>query len=510
MQQVDKNNTNWQQSLVFVAISLLVLLSAYYSSFASMLSIWIRSDTFAHGFLIFPITIWLIWRNRSQVLSINPRPNLLGLPLLAFMGFVWLVAVYAGVLVIEQLAVVLMIPVLLFSLLGWPVIKTMAFPLFFLVLAVPMGEELVPVLISFTADFTVAMVQLVGIPIYREGNFFQLPSGNWSVVSACSGVRYLIASVTLGCLYAYLTYHSWHKRVIFVAASFIVPIFANGFRAFMIVMIGHYSDMQLATGVDHLLYGWLFFGIVIGVMFYLGSFWRDSDNIQSVQKNKNQLHLVRSKTTAAIVPVLVVIFIVIWPLKVFLQDNESIPKNFASIAHPSISGWEYSESSLTSWRPDYQGFDMEFNATYNKGSKDMMLYVGHYVEQRQDAELINANNVLVNEKNKQWRNLRQGQLEVELLGQPLLISTAIIASQANFYKIAYFYDMNNQFSVGKLKTKLIEAKARLFGESTAGSVVMIIIQLNDIDDDRDEELSEFASVIAPLVRQEIEKVHAGR
>ena len=95
------------------------------------------------------------------------------------------------------------------------------------------------------------------------------------MVEACSGVRYLISSITLGCLYAYLTYRSTLRRALFIGLSIVVPIIANGLRAYMIVMIGHLSGMELATGVDHLIYGWLFFGLVMFVMFWIGSFWRE-------------------------------------------------------------------------------------------------------------------------------------------------------------------------------------------------------------------------------------------
>ena len=95
------------------------------------------------------------------------------------------------------------------------------------------------------------------------------------MVEACSGLRYLIASLTLGFLYAYLTYRSLARRAIFVAVSVIVPIVANWLRAYMIVMIGHLSGMQYAVGVDHLIYGWLFFGVVMLILFWIGSIWRE-------------------------------------------------------------------------------------------------------------------------------------------------------------------------------------------------------------------------------------------
>ena len=97
------------------------------------------------------------------------------------------------------------------------------------------------------------------------------------MVEACSGLRYLIASFTLGTLYAYLTYRSLARRLVFIALSLIVPIVANGIRAYLIVMTGHLSDMQLAVGVDHLIYGWVFFGFVMLLLFWIGSFWREDD-----------------------------------------------------------------------------------------------------------------------------------------------------------------------------------------------------------------------------------------
>ena len=116
------------------------------------------------------------------------------------------------------------------AILGHEMGRLLAFPLGFLFFAVPMGEALIPPMMEFTATSTVWMIQQTGIPVFREGLYFTLPSGNWSVVEACSGVRYIIASVTLGVLYAYMTYRSFWRRGLFVLASIIMPIFANSAR----------------------------------------------------------------------------------------------------------------------------------------------------------------------------------------------------------------------------------------------------------------------------------------
>jgi exosortase A len=206
-----------------LTIGAIFWLLAWYSATAqSIVSIWERSETFAHGFLIVPISVWMIWRRRHELAGLELRPDFRGLPVLAVTGFGWLLGYLAGAGIVQQYAMVLMIPLLVWTILGTKVVQAFTFPLFFLLFAVPFGEFLIPTMIDYTADFTILALRLTGLPVYREGNFFMVPSGTWSVVEACSGVRYLIASLTLGCLYAYLTYRSLARRAVFIAFSVIV------------------------------------------------------------------------------------------------------------------------------------------------------------------------------------------------------------------------------------------------------------------------------------------------
>ena len=181
-----------------VLSALFWLLAWYWDAALAMISIWERSDTFAHGFLIVPVSGWLVWRKRHVLAALDLRPNFLALPLLAMVGFGWLLAGLGGVGVVQQFSLVIMIPLTAWAILGTEAVRALAFPLFFLVFAVPFGEFLEPPLMEHTADVLIALLKLTGIPVYREGQYFTIPSGSWSVVEACSGLRYLIASVTLG------------------------------------------------------------------------------------------------------------------------------------------------------------------------------------------------------------------------------------------------------------------------------------------------------------------------
>ena len=261
----------WVLQLGLLFAALFWLIAWHWETALSMVDIWWTSETFAHGMVVYPASLWLIWRKRNELAKLPVEPCYWALVPLTGACFGWLVATAGGVQAGQHFCLVVAIALLPWLVLGTRVARTIAFPLAFTLLAAPIGDFLMPIMMQHTADVTVAALRLIGMPVYREGLHFVIPSGRWSIVEACSGLRYLIASGVLGCLFAYLTYQSPWRRAAFIAASIMAPIVANWVRAFMIVMIGHYSGMTLAVGVDHLIYGWVFFGFVMLLLAYVGS-----------------------------------------------------------------------------------------------------------------------------------------------------------------------------------------------------------------------------------------------
>ena len=175
----------WRTSIMMIGVSALVLIAAFWSTFTTMYVTWSNSQTFTHCFFVAPLSAWLIWRERHLLRPLRPNPTYLFLPLLAITGLVWLFAAYIDLMLFKQLAVVSMFLVLVLSLLGWQVTRKIIYPLLLLYFLVPAGDELIPYLIDFTANFTVAAVRLAGVPVYQEGQMLFLPSGTWSVVKQC-------------------------------------------------------------------------------------------------------------------------------------------------------------------------------------------------------------------------------------------------------------------------------------------------------------------------------------
>ena len=450
--------------LVVLAVQLLV----YVETYGSMVQTWWRSETFAHGFLILPISLYLIWTRREQLQAIDDQPDYRGLPFIALCGFGWLLANLADVLVIQQLAVVAMIPVLIWSVCGLKKAWAMAFPLAFLLFAVPAGEFLVPSMMEFTADFTVYAVRQTGIPVFREGLYFTLPSGSWSVVEACSGVRYIIASLTLGCLYAYLTYYSYWRRALFILLALITPIIANGIRAYMIVMIGHLSSMKLAVGVDHLIYGWLWFGIVMFILFWVGSFWRDEKPAEAQIKAESDSTLDSKKPLW--IALATTLLLLVWPL--WAGSIGQIKAGDFVVPAPDANNWQSVAPWVTDWQPRYINPSQLITTAYQNNNKSVGLYLAHYAEQKQDAELINANNILLDSKESPWHltqqdikdiNLEEGMSVVE--SQLKLGDKMLLVWQWNI--------INGTPTVNNYYAKLLESWGRLVGKGNAATGVVI-------------------------------------
>jgi exosortase A len=254
-------------AMIFIAaaaIAVLLMLPAW----RSMAEIWWENETYTHGMLVPLASLWLGWRERARLAGLAPRPAPLALLALGGCALGALAGEIAGVNTLRHAAAVGALPSLFVLCFGTAIARVLAFPLGFMVFAVPFGDFMLPWLIDRTADVTVAALQITGVPVLREGRQFVLPSGNWSVVEACSGLRYLLAAVPLALLQVHLNERTTRQRVIFVAAVVALALVANWVRAWGIVMLGHLSDMRLAAGVDHLIYGWLFFGIVMALAFW--------------------------------------------------------------------------------------------------------------------------------------------------------------------------------------------------------------------------------------------------
>ena len=497
----------WNSFLPYFVLSVILLLAMHWQTLSSMISTWWNIGTYTHGFVILPISVWIVWTLRNSISTMTPKPTIKGIMALLAISLIWLIANQVGLIGIQQFALISMIQLFVWTILGGAVYKKLIFPLLFLYLAVPFGDFLIKPMMEMTADFTVIVLRLTGIPVYRNGLFFMLPTGHWSVVAACSGVRYLIASLTVGILFAYFSYSSWHKRLLFTAASIVTPMIANSLRAYLIVLIGHFSNMELATGIDHFVYGWLFFGIVIVMMMWVGSKFQDQpqhftdnqstlNNLDHIDTTAAALFAMTNSTKKSVMfAALAVLVSAIGPLSAFVLDQQPQQQvNLASIALPeTIVNW-HRTNDIDDWQPNYSGQTLQLSNVYQSQLGRVQLTMIFYANETQGNELTNEQNSLIPEDDSEWRLILESTQSVSLPPKINLHESLIKADQHRL--VWQFNWINGQFTINDVEAKWMTVKNRLRGQSNRSVAVIISTQSGEDKADAQQRLKDFLQTMS--------------
>lgn len=490
-------------ALIGAAVAVAIV-AAYGDTARTMARLWLDSETYSHGLLVVPIALWLIWRRRAELARLPVRPFWPALLGVAGAGFIWLLGRLADANVVQHFALVLMVVAAVAAVLGTRIARAMAFPLVFLLFAVPFGEAFVPRLIDWTADFTVAALKLTGVPVYREGNSFVIPTGRWSVVEACSGLRYLIASLMTGTLYAYLMYASVRRRVAFIAASLLVPLVANWLRAYLIVMLGHLSGNELAVGVDHLIYGWIFFGLVIGLMFWIGAFFRDGAG-DAPDADDARVPAAHARTDHAAVGgagLAAVAVAVLWvPLAAALAGT-------GAWHHPTLTaiegkaGWIPVASNEAHWQPRFTGHRATLRQRFERDGHRVALYVAYYAGQTGGHEMVNSANVLVPAADPVWRETTRGRALLSGGSAPIEARTATITGPNGGFDVVWWYWIDGRTTASDGMAKALQAWSRLRLRPDASAAVFVFTEAGDRADGR-EVLRRFISDMGDSIERSL-------
>lgn len=487
--------SRWRPPLIGLVLVWLVLGALYADTVKAMVGTWNESETFAHAFLVPPISAWLVWRRREALAALVPRPQpwvLVGVLAFACMWLLSdLVVVNAGAQFAWVALLVLSVP----ALLGLRVAHVILFPLMFLFFAVPMGEFMLDPMMQWTADFTVKALQFTGIPVYREGLQFVIPSGRWSVVEACSGVRYLIASFMVGTLFAYLNYNSWKRRAGFMLISIAVPIVANWLRAYMIVMIGHLSGNTLAVGVDHLIYGWVFFGVVIMIMFMIGARWSEPEAPASVNAvlpgeaaafpgNRARNRAGSGRLTAVSIALLALLVLPHVVLAALHRQEAGAVAPRLTMPDRLGAGWVSVPATLD-YTPTFVNPAAELRQTWRSAEGEVHLYVAYYRGQTADSKLVSSVNMLVRSSDPSWSQVSSASQRGPAGGQDIGWRTAQIlraeAGNAERVRLTVWrtYWIAGGWVASDIRAKLLGAFSRLRGGADDGAVLVLWTSQND-------------------------------
>ncbi|MCB2047814.1 MAG: exosortase A [Novosphingobium sp.] len=380
---------DWRAALAPATAAVLIVAVAFATDWSRIAAIAWQSSTFNHILLIPLILWWMVAQRAPELRTLVPAPWWPGFLLTAAGAMVWLLGTFSGMDLASQLGAVAVLVSLVPLFLGVRVTAALTFPLLYAFLLVPMGEELVPALQLLTAKITVALVEASGIPAHIEGVFIDTPAGLFEVAEACSGVKFLIAMFALGLLAANICFVSWRRRIAFMAICVVVPILANGVRAFATIWIAQSVGAERAAGIDHIIYGWVFFAIVVALILAIS--WRFFDRAPTA-KFTNLDALAGSPLLArferqriAPITALAGLVLIIGAAHLWARSGEALRADLPeSVSLPEIEGWHpvaFPRTGLA-WEPRAEGADQRLFGRYrNASGEEVDVFLALYSSQ---------------------------------------------------------------------------------------------------------------------------------
>jgi exosortase len=264
-----------QWRILPAVVLLLPCLYLYASVFTDLVADWWHDPDYSHGFLVPLLSFYFFWERRQQLAHTVPQPNRWGL-LVLILGLTQLILGHIGAeLFMTRFSMIVVIAGLVLYLFGGQYLRLLRFPIAFLLFMIPLPAIVLNTftfpLQLFAAKLSTASLQLIDLPVYREGNIIFLPHVTLEIVEACSGLRSLISLLALSVVFGYLTQrHTW-KICVLVLSAVPIALIANAFRIWGTGVLSHHYGAKVAEGFYHSFAGWAVF-VVAGALLFVGGF----------------------------------------------------------------------------------------------------------------------------------------------------------------------------------------------------------------------------------------------
>jgi EpsI family protein len=386
----------WSAAAVGAALVASILL-VHAEAVRGMLRLWDESPMYSYGYLVPVISAYLAWSRREVLARQELRPSpAVGLGLLGVWALLYAAGHFAAVLLAQQLALVVAIAAATALVWGWPALRTVWAAVAYLLLMVPLWDGFTEPLHgrfqNLSAGIGVRMLDLVGIPAYREGTFIALPTLTLEVARACSGVNYLVAVLALGLPLGYLYLRSPWRRVALLVSAMLIAALSNSLRVALIGVLVHLDIGAALHGPGHTLHGLFVSGIGHVVLFVGLAILRRGERADDppAATTASPGPAGQPVTVRSLAPAFVcaAVFAAVAGLTAWRE-----PMPIALVAAldrlPARLGeWTADPYATPAPLPWWHGADADLRRTYHRGGRAVDVHVVYFPTQRQSQEVV--------------------------------------------------------------------------------------------------------------------------
>lgn len=503
-----KNQFNLFLRFSGIILSAFIIILAFKQTANKIIDYWFLDSSYSHGILIAFISAYLFfWHNKNKLLNAQIKPVAFALPLLPIILFFWWSAIVTNIQVLEAASLPLIFLTIFFCLWGKAIGRIALFPVLLFYLAIPIWSLIVNPLQNMTIWVNSQLIEIVRMPAYIEGTNVHIPAGIFSIEQGCAGLKYLLSSLTTIILMGYLSSASIKAKCLAVSLSIFIAIIANWVRVFLIIMIGHSSNMQHSIVNDHSQFGWLIFAV-----FFLPLLLLCHKLLPVKNKPQTKENIKTPKTRAEDrlrLPNLYQFFNAICIVfLIFITTSYLLPSNISSLTVSEkidfprgIAGWNknlhYSDEEDL---PDFKGFSQMASTVYSNVSLSSTLSIIKYQNQKQGAELIHYDNSLFNAEKWQTVEHQAIELQSKMREKPQRVIQEILLSDLNTKRlIFYWYQVGKYSTTSKIQAKILQIPA-LIARRTDASLYFLS---TDCKTDCDQEKQKIKSLAITLMDQSL-------
>jgi exosortase A len=462
----------WRNHLFLLGGVIALLLLLFRRDAGDMARLWWDVSTYNHCLFILPIIVWLVWQRWDELRLLQPRAWAPGLIGVAAGALFWMLGSAGGIALFRHAALVLMLQAAIVTMLGPVASRGLMFPIFYLVFLIPFGDEAVGILQTITAKLSMIFLAMAGIPAKLDGIFITTPTGLFQVAEACSGVKFLVAMAAYATLVANVCFISWKRRIVFLIVAGIVPIIANGLRAFGTIWASELTgSTDFAASVDHIIFGWVFFAFVMALVMALGWRWFDrkidAPWLADVQDDAAPAPSALPRAAAVIA---VAISAIVLQSSLATMGRVKLP---SGIELPQPQGWARANpTAQQGWQPRFDGADHQLFATFRRpDGAEADLAIAVYGWQEEGKEIVGFGQGSADPDGPwDWSESRPAVGE----GRGDRIKADHIGRE-----VATFYWIGGTVTGSETRVKLETLKARLTGQEQTAVAIIIASEGND-------------------------------
>jgi exosortase len=235
----------------------------YHEVIAWLVDDWDPKGDYSHGYLVAALALYFAWQRRAAIRATPRQPGWGGFVALGASMALLLAGTAAAETFLTRISMVLAIVSGVWIIGGRNHLRLLRFPLALLLLMIPIPDiifnRIAFPLQLMASGFGETALSYAGVPVLREGNLIVLPHMTLEVAEACSGIRSLLALLTLSVVYGYLFEPLLGIRLLLIIATVPIAILVNGLRIAVTGVAANRYGVAAAEGLFHGLTGWTLF-----------------------------------------------------------------------------------------------------------------------------------------------------------------------------------------------------------------------------------------------------------